>query len=91
MSYLFFLKRLDDKEDWRERQARRRGRPYQPRLREEMRWQYWTHFQASEALDHVKQVVFPWFKEMGEEGSSFERYMKNAEFKINKASLLIEV
>ncbi len=90
LSYLIFLKRLDDEEDRRERQAGRRGQSYQPRLPEDKRWRFWTHFQASEALDHVKEVVFPWFKEMGEEGSSFERYMKNAEFKINKASLLIE-
>jgi len=74
LSYLIFLKRLDDEEDRRERQAGRRGRPYQPRLPEDKRWRFWTHFQASEALDHVKEVVFPWFKEMGEEGTSFERY-----------------
>ncbi len=33
---------------------------------------------------------FPWFKNMGAEGSSFERYMQNAEFKINQPNLLIE-
>jgi type I restriction enzyme M protein len=90
LSYLFFLKRLDDVENQRERQAQRRGELYLPRVPLEMRWGHWTHFKAEDALTHVREAVFPWFKEMGEEGSSFERYMKNAEFKINKPSLLIE-
>jgi type I restriction enzyme M protein len=90
LSYLFFLKRLDDVENQRERQAQRRGELYLPRVPLEMRWGHWTHFEAQEALRHVREAVFPWFKEMGGEGSSFERYMQNAEFKINKPSLLIE-
>jgi len=89
-SYLLFFKRLDDMENQRERQAGRRGKPFEPRIPEEIRWRTWTKFEAQKALDHVKEVVFPLFKEMGEEGSSFEAYMVNAEFKINKPSLLIE-
>lgn len=90
LSYLIFLKRLDDEEDRRERQAQRRGQLYQPRLAEDIRWRHWTHFQAGPALEHVKTKVFPQFRELGQAGSSFERYMQNAEFKINKPSLLIE-
>ncbi len=90
LSYLIFLKHLDDEEDRREKQAKRRDKPYEPRLSEEMRWRHWTHFKATQALDHVKEEVFPWFRGLAEEGSSFERYMQNAEFKINKPSLLIE-
>ncbi|HLF91195.1 MAG TPA: class I SAM-dependent DNA methyltransferase, partial [Anaerolineales bacterium] len=89
-SYLLFFKRLDDAENARERQATRRGQAYQPQLADEMRWRYWTRLQAAEALKHVREVVFPAFKKMGEDGSSFERYMLNAEFKINRPSLLIE-
>ena len=90
LSYLFFLKRLDDVENMRQRQANRRGELYLPRVPMEMRWGHWTHFTADDALKHVREIVFPWLKAMGDEGSSFERYMKNAEFKINKPSLLIE-
>ncbi len=89
-SYLLFFKRLDDAENQAERQANRRGTAYQPRVPEEKRWRYWTKLQAGDALAHVQEEVFPWFKQLGQEGSSFERYMANAEFKINKASLLIE-
>ncbi len=89
-SYLLFFKRLDDLENQAQRRANRRGEPYQPKVPEEMRWGYWTRLEAAQALAHVKEVVFPWFRKMGESGSSFEQYMKTAEFKINKPSLLIE-
>ena len=90
LSYLIFLKWLDDVENQRERQAQRRGELYLPRVPIEMRWGHWTHFQAEDALRHVREAVFPWLKTMGSQGSSFERYMQNAECKINKPTLLIE-
>ena len=90
LSYLLFLKRIDDEENTRERQARLRGLPYQSRVPDDMRWGTWTHLQADAALTHLKATVFPRFKDLGTEGSSFAEYMKNAECKINKPSLLIE-
>ncbi|HSN73572.1 MAG TPA: N-6 DNA methylase [Anaerolineae bacterium] len=89
-SYLLFLKRLDDEENQAEKLARLRSEPFQPREPVEMRWSTWTKMQAADALKHVREQVFPWLKEMGATGSSFQRYMGNAEFKINKANLLIE-
>ncbi len=90
LSYLLFLKRIDDEENTRERQARLRGLPYQSRVPDDMRWGTWTHLQADAALTHLKATVFPRFKDLATEGSSFGEYMKNAECKINKPSLLIE-
>lgn len=90
LSYLLFLKRIDDEENARERQARLRGQTYQSRVPDNMRWGTWTHLQADAALTHLKATVFPQFKDLGAEGSSFAEYMKNAECKINKPSLLIE-
>ncbi len=89
-SYLLFLKRLDDSENARQRQAKRREIEFVPRMPAEMRWGYWTQLEAEAALRHLKEGIFPWFRTLGEEGSSFERYMQNAECKINKSSLLIE-
>ncbi len=89
-SYLLFLKRLDDAEQQRQKQATLRGQPYTSAIPPEMRWGEWTHKTAPQALDHLKTVVFPWLKTMGSQGSSFERYMQNAECKINKPTLLIE-
>lgn len=90
ISYLLFFKRLDDVENQAERLAKMRGQAYTPRLPEEMRWRYWTKLPAQKALEYVKEKVFPWFKQLGTPGSSFELYMKNAEFKINQANLLIQ-
>src|SRR5512137_794236 len=82
-SYLLFFKRLDDRENALERQARRRGTAYESTLPAEMRWQNWTKYEAAQALRHLKETIFPWFRTLGEQGSSFERYMQNAECKIS--------
>lgn len=90
LSYLLFLKRLDDEENHRQKMAQLRKQPYQPRIPLNMRWGYWTQLPATDALKYLREEVFPWFRELGNPGSSFELYMKNAELKINKPSLLIE-
>lgn len=89
-SFLLFMKRLDDEETRREAQARRRNQAYTPRLPDQVRWHTWVQYDAAKALDHVRTVVFPFLKELGTKDSSFQTYMQNAEFKINRASLLIE-
>ncbi len=89
LSFLIFLKRLDDEENRRQKQAILRGATFVPQLPDEMRWGAWTHYQAAEALKHVRDVVFPALREMGPADSSYRRYMATAEFKINKPSLLI--
>ena len=89
-SYLLFLKRLDDVENRNEKIAQRLGRPYKPGWRQELRWGYWTNLKADEALRHLKEIIFRGAAQDGAAGSSFERYMQNAECKINKPALLIE-
>ena len=89
-SYLLFLKQLEDRENAAERQAKRRGVIYQPRVPKEMRWSYWSQLKAEEALDHLKKQVFPNIVNLADEMSSFAQYMRNAECKISKPSLLIE-
>ncbi len=103
-SYLLFLKRLDDRENAAERQARHRAgggaplRPYQPKawteqgrsLPPEMRWSVWKQMKAEEMLKHLKTVIFPKLATLSDGDSSFSQYMKGAECKINKPSLLVE-
>jgi type I restriction enzyme M protein len=85
------MKRLDDAENSREQSARRLGKEYKSLFTDEkLRWSYWTNLKAEVALKHVKEQVFPALKTIGGTGSSFELQMENAEFKINKPSLLIE-
>ena len=90
-SYLLFLKRLDDAEKKREKLATLRQQAFIPQIEPELRWSHWINFKAENALKHLREKVFPFLREMGVEGSSFERYMQNAEFKVSKPSTLIEV
>jgi type I restriction enzyme M protein len=91
LSFLFFLKRLDEREQDAERAARLRGKKYQPIFPDaSLRWAHWTQLPADQALRHVKERVFPFIKTLGGAGGSFAQQMVNAEFKINKTSLLIE-
>lgn len=92
LSYLLFLKRIDDEEKQREQNARLRGQEFAPLfVDEKLRWGYWTNLPAAEALKHVKEKVFPALKMIGSGESSFAIQMENAEFKINKANMLLEV
>jgi type I restriction enzyme M protein len=91
LSYLIFLKRLDEAENQREHMANKQGKVYVSAVPKEMRWSEWRHRKADDQLKYVRETVFPSLKKVGQQGSSFERYMENAEFKINKASLLVEV
>ena len=90
-SYLLFLKRLDDEEIARERQAKRNQQSFQPTIEEQHRWGNWTNKKADDALAFLKDVIFPWLRTLGDVDSSFARYMQNAECNINKPGTLIEI
>ena len=91
-SFLLFLKRLDEAEDLRERQAKRRKQEdYQPQIPLEMRWRHWTQMKADNALSHIKNKVFPWLKEMGnpenqEETNEMNNLENQEEANENKSS-----
>jgi type I restriction enzyme M protein len=90
-SYLLFLKRMDEADIERERSARRRNRKHTTLFPDEkLRWSYWSQLPAADALKQIKERVFPFLKTLGGDGGSFAAQMENAEFKINKPSLLIE-
>src|SRR6204780_918240 len=91
LSFLLFLKRLDEREQDAERGAKLRGKKFTPIFpRPDLRWSHWTQLPADKALKQVKEAVFPFIKTLGGAGGSFAAQMENAEFKINKPSLLIE-
>src|SRR6187549_2590686 len=69
LSFLLFLKRLDETEQDRERAARLRGTPHEPVFPDAtLRWSYWTNLKAEEALKHVKERAFPFIKSLGGAG-----------------------
>jgi type I restriction enzyme M protein len=91
LSFLLFLKRLDERQQDDERAARLRNKKFTPIFPDPcLRWSHWTQLPAGDALKHVKEKVFPFLKTLGGAGGSFAAQMENAEFKINKPSLLIE-
>ncbi len=97
LSLLLFMKRLDEEETHREQQANRRGIPYQSLFvdkdgtpRPAYRWSHWTRRTGSDALQFVKTEVFPFIKGIGGTTSGFAQHMENAEFKINKPTLLLD-
>lgn len=57
---------------------------------ENCRWSFWKNMSANEMLEHVSTIVFPFIKELASSKSSYSKYMKDATFMIQKASLLEE-
>lgn len=99
LSFLLFLKRIDEREQDDERAARLRKQPFKSFFpKPDLRWSHWTQLPAKDALAHVRDKVFPFIKKLGgdpavatdERAGAFARLMANAEFKLNKPSLLIE-
>lgn len=91
LSFLFFLKQLDEREQDAERAAKKRGQKFQPLFaNQELRWSHWSQLPGDKAVAIVKEKVFPFLKNLGAKTGSFGEHMATAEFKINKPSLLIE-
>lgn len=91
ISYLLFIKRLDDIDNANKTRANRIGKPYTSIFTDElMKWSEFKHLDVTEMFDIVSQKVFPFIKSMGGEKSSFTAEMKDAVFMVPKASLLQE-
>jgi type I restriction enzyme M protein len=91
LSFLFFLKQLDEREQDADRAAKKRGQKFESLFtNQELRWSYWSQLPGDKALTIVKEKVFPFLKSLGAKTGSFGEHMATAEFKISKASLLIE-
>lgn len=103
ITYLIFMKRLDDLEAKRERDAEFTGEKYVSRFagkfivpgsnesidKNELRWSVFKHKPADEMLLHVQMKVFPFLKDLNGETSPFAKHMANAVFIMPKASLLV--
>lgn len=91
ITYLLFMKRLDDIETKRERDAEFTGEKYTSRFKgkDDLRWSVFKHKPADEMLLHVQTKVFPFLKTLNGEISPFTKHMANAVFIMPKASLLV--
>ena len=92
ISYLFFIKELDEKHTREERKANRLNRPIENPVFDEtpkqqnMRWSKFKDFAPREMYKVVQEDVFPFIKNMG--GENFAKYMKDAVFMIPSPALL---
>ena len=104
ITYLLFMKRLDDLDLKRKADAEFTGESYTSKFegnftlpgseeeikKKELRWSYFKHTQAEEMLVHVQTKVFPFLKELNGGTSPFTKHIKNAVFIIPKPALLVE-
>ncbi|MEI6102981.1 MAG: class I SAM-dependent DNA methyltransferase [Methanothrix sp.] len=93
MSYLIFMKRLEDMDAIERKRAQAQGHPYNSAFEghEDCRWSNWKNYRAEKMLSHVRDVVFPFIKELHDgDQTLFSEQMKDAVFIIPKPSLLQE-
>ena len=104
ITYLIFMKRLDDLEAKRERDSEFTGEKYTSRFngkykvpgstdevdKSELRWSNFKRRPAEEMLLHVQTKVFPFLKDLNGSTSPFTKSMANAVFIMPKPSLLVE-
>lgn len=92
ISYLIFMKRLEDMDNEEHRKADRRNQKYESIFKnnEDCRWSHWMHFDAESMLKHVRDKAFPFIKELQGDGNFYSEAMKDAIFLIPKPSLIQE-
>ncbi|MGA2677191.1 MAG: N-6 DNA methylase [Methanobacterium sp.] len=92
MSYLLFMKQLEDEDVARQQNARFTGEDFISIFDDcsDCRWSEWSNYSADNILNHVRDKVFPFLRSLGGEDSLYSKYMRDSVFAIPNASLLIE-
>ena len=102
ITYLLFLRRLDDLQILEENKATRLGKPIQRRsfpegnddrgrAYEDLRWSHFKNFSPAEMYEVVDQHVFPFLRTLGGDGSTYSQHMRDARFTIPTPALLSKV
>lgn len=95
ISYLLFIKRLDDLELAQEKRANRLGgkveNPIFSADQQDCRWSHFKQLTPENMLEAVRDKAFPMIKGLGKEGGAYAVHMKDATFMIANASLLSSV
>lgn len=102
ITYLLFIRRLDDAQMLEEAKARILGQairnPIYPagndpkgRSHDDLRWSRFKNFAPAEMHEVVGEHVFPFLRSMGGGGSTYSHHMKDARFTIPTPSLLAKV
>jgi type I restriction enzyme M protein len=95
ITYLMFIRRLDDLQTAKENRANRTGRPIESPIytaeTDRLRWSRFTNEAPDRMLTLVRDDVFPWLRDLGGEGSTYSHHMRDARFTINTSNLLTKV
>jgi type I restriction enzyme M protein len=102
ITYLLFLRRLDELQAVEELKANRLGKPMErcifpegsdPKGRpyEDLRWSRFKNFEAREMYTVVADHVFPFLQRIGGDGSTYAKHMEGARFTIPTPALLAKV
>jgi type I restriction enzyme M protein len=102
ITYLLFLKRLDDLQTLGENKSARLKKPIERRAfpegkdpkgrtYEDLRWSRFKHFEAKEMFAVVNDHVFPFLRTLGGDNSTYAHHMKDARFTIPTPALLAKV
>ena len=91
ISYLMFIRILDIREDMSERILNQGGRAELifPKDRPELRWRNFKTQSADKMIETVRDQVFPFIKTHLASESGVARYLKDAQFMIDKPGLLV--
>jgi type I restriction enzyme M protein len=102
ITYLLFLRRLDELQTIEELKATRLKKPIERRIFPEgddprgrpyadLRWSRFKNFEAREMYTVVSEHVFPFLRSLGGEDSTYSHHMKDARFTIPTPALLAKV
>ena len=95
ITYLMFIRRLDDEHTNKENLASRTGKPIpNPLFTEEtehLRWSKFVNESPEKMYRIVADEVFPWLRAIGGDDTAYANHMKDARFTIPTPNLLTKV
>lgn len=102
LTFLLFIKRLDEIHTREESKAEMLSTPMERRIfpdgadakgeaYDNLRWSRFKNFEPREMMRIVDEHVFPFLRQMGEEGSSYGTHMKDARLGFSNPNLLAKV
>lgn len=97
ITYLLFIKRLDELHTLREHKANTLHKPIENPLfgpdQQSYRWSHFKNQEARQMYDLITTQIFPFMKTLGGENTAFASHMKDARFTLppEKAGLLARV
>ena len=95
ITYLLFIRRLDDLQTVAENKANRLGQPIENAVyrksEDQLRWSRLKNADPSLMYQTVGEQVFPFLRSLGVDGSTYSQHMKDARFTIPTPALLSRV